>query len=89
MLQTRLEQVELETRREVDQVAAQYERQVDELRFALRSNAEASEREKAQMLEQINELSRRSARARGGGPMGAGFWSMVGAILDMFIPMRL
>ena len=87
-LESRLEQMESEAREEGDRIAAQYQRQVEELRDALRSNAETSEREKAQMLEQIDQLSRRGARAQAVGPMGHGFFSMIGTILDQLIPMR-
>jgi len=87
-LESRLEQMESEAREEGDRIAAQYQRQVDELRNALRSNAEASEREKAQMLEQIDQLSRRGTRAQAVGPVGHGFFSMIGTILDQLLPMR-
>ena len=86
-LEARLEQMEAEAREEADRVAMQYQRQVDELRYSLQTNATASEREKAQMLEQINELSRRSTQSRGGGPMGFGLFSMIGAIMDKIFPL--
>lgn len=86
-LEARLEQMEAEAREEADRVAMQYQRQVDELRHSLQTNATASEREKAQMLEQINELSRRSTQSRGGGPMGFGLFSMIGAIMDKIFPL--
>ena len=85
-LDARLAQAEAETRQEAERVAAQYQRQIDELRNALQTNVAASEMERAQMLQQINELSRRSAQARGGGPIGLGIFSKIGAILDRFIP---
>jgi hypothetical protein len=86
-LEGRLEEMQSEAREESDRIAAQYQRQVDELRNALESNAAASEREKAQMKEQIEELSRRSARAQAHGPMG--FFGMIGAALDRFIPIPI
>ncbi|KAF9781314.1 P-loop containing nucleoside triphosphate hydrolase protein [Thelephora terrestris] len=87
-LESRLGQMELEAREEADRIAAEYQRQVDELRSALQSSAEASEREKAEMLEQIDQLSRRGVRAQAVGPAGHGFFSMIGAILDQLIPLR-
>jgi len=86
-LETRLTQMEAEARQEADRVAAQYQRQVDELRGTLQNNAAASEREKAQMLEQINELSRRSALARSSGPSGLGLFSMIGSVMDKIFPL--
>ncbi|KAF9781266.1 hypothetical protein BJ322DRAFT_265286 [Thelephora terrestris] len=87
-LESRLVQMELEAREEADRIAAECQRQVDELRSALQSSAEASEREKAEMLEQIDQLSRRGARAQAFGPAGHGVFSMIGAILDQPIPLR-
>lgn len=87
-LEERLEQVESDRRREADRITAQYQEQIDELRNALRSNSEASEREKARMLERMNELSRRSALAHAMGAGGPGFFSIIGAILDKFVPVE-
>jgi hypothetical protein len=87
-LQTRLSQIESVARQEGDRVAAQYQRQVDELRDALRTNSEASEREKAEMRERIDDLSSRSARAHPTGPLGPGIFSMIGAILDSLMTAR-
>jgi len=84
-LETRLEQMETESRQESDRIAAQYQRQIDELRYTLETNAAASEREKALMRDQIDELSRRSARARDSG--GGGVFGMLGALVDRFIPL--
>ena len=84
-LETRLEDMEAESRREADRIAAQYQRQIDELRDSLRANTAASEREKEQMLQQINELSRRADRAQTGGPFGFGLFSLIGAALDKII----
>lgn len=86
MLESRLNEMESEGRQEADRIAAQYQRQIDELRTALRSNVEASEREKAQLLQQIDELSMRSARAQTAGPAGFGILSMIGAVLDQLLP---
>jgi tRNA splicing ligase len=49
-------------RLEADPNAAEYKQQIDKLKGDLRANADASEREKAQMLKKIN--SKRSALAR-------------------------
>ena len=87
MLAERLEQMESEARREADRISAQYQLQIDELRTALQSNTEASERERAQMIEKIDELSRRSASVHTMGPMGLGLFSMIGAILDKMVPL--
>ena len=85
-LETRLMTMEEDAREETNRVAAQYQRQIDELRDALQSNAAASEREKAQMREQIDQLSRMRDRSQGGvGPLGFGFFSLVGAALDRVI----
>jgi len=86
-LEARLTQMEAEARQEADRVAAQYQQQVDELRGSLQTNTAASEMERAQMLRQIDELSRRSAQARGGTPMmGLGLFSMIGAVMDRIFP---
>ena len=85
-LEVRLTEMETEARQETDRVAAQYQRQIDEMREALQTNAAASEREKAQMRAQIEDLSRRRDRSQGGGgPLGFGFFSLVGAALDRLI----
>jgi len=87
-LETRLTQVEAEARQEADRIAAQYQRQVDELRESLQTNTAASEMERAQMLQHINELSRRSAQARAGPHMmGSGLFSMIGALMDRIFPL--
>ena len=87
-LDVRLIQMEAEARQEADRVAAQYQRQIDELNYSLQTNAAASEREKAQMFQQINALSQRSAQARAGAPMmGLGLFSMLGAVIDRIFPL--
>jgi hypothetical protein len=77
-LEARLKKTEEEARLEVNQVALQYQRQIDELMDTLEASATASEREKAQMQEKINELSRKRDRTRGVLPK-----LMAGAILGM------
>lgn len=84
-LESRLGEMEAESRREADRIAAQYQGQIDELRDSLRANAAASEREKAQMIQQMNELSRRAERAQTAGPLGFGLFSLIGAALDRVI----
>jgi len=85
-LETRLTTMEEEAREETNRVTMQYQRQIDEMRDALQTNAAASEREKAQMREQIDQLSRMRDRSQGGGgPLGFGFFSLVGAALDRII----
>ena len=84
-LEFRLADMEEEARRESDRVAAQYQRQIEEMRDALQANAAASEQEKARMRAQIEDLSRRRDRAPAGGPLGFGFFSLVGAALDRLI----
>jgi hypothetical protein len=88
-LDTRLAQMEEEAREEADRVAAQYQRQVDELRDSLQTNTSASEMERARMLQQIDELSQRSTQARGGIPMmGMGLFSMLGLVIDRIFPLH-
>ena len=53
----RLEQMESDARRETDRMAAQYQRQIDDLRNGLRFNAEALEREEARMIQEIDDFS--------------------------------
>jgi hypothetical protein len=84
-LESRLTEMGEKTRQEAERVAAQHQRQIDELSNALQANAAASEREKAQMRDQINQLSRMRDHARGGGG-GGGLFSMIGAVLDRIIP---
>ena len=85
-LEARLTQMEAEAKQEADRVAARYQREIDELRNTLQANTAASEMEKAQMFQQINELSR--AQARAGAPMmGIGLFSMIGAVIDRIFPL--
>jgi hypothetical protein len=89
----RLEARLAETRQEAECVAAQHQRQIDELSNAFQVNAAASEREKAQTREQVNEqineqfreLFRRGERAYGG---GGGLFSIIGATLDRMVPVQ-
>jgi hypothetical protein len=83
-LEDRIMQVEFEARQEADRIAAHYQQQIDELRSALQSNAEASEREKAQIVKQINQLSRGGARALAVGPARGGFFSRLAAVMRVF-----
>ena len=85
-LKSRLKQMEAEAKREADRVAAQYQQQIDGLKNALRSNAKASEKEKAQMLEEINELSWRRSLVHKMARTGLGFFSMIEAILGKLLP---
>ena len=88
-LEARLGEVEMEAKREADRISAQYQRQIEELRGSLQDNAATSQREKAQMLQKINELSMMRDRAQtqggGGGLFGHGLFSLIGAALDKVI----
>ena len=89
-LEARLGEVEMEAKREADRISAQYQRQIEELRGSLQDNAATSQREKAQMLQKINELSMMRDRAQtqgggGGGLFGHGLFSLIGAALDKII----
>lgn len=78
-LEARMAQMESNAREEADRIASQYRQQIDELNHTLQTNAAATESERSQMSQQINELSRRSAevpRRRGG------FFSKIGQALD-------
>ena len=86
-LEERLGEMESKARQEANRVAAEYQQQIDELRDALRSNGEASEREKAQMLEKINELSSNTF-AQTMGPGGLRFFAIIGTILDQLVPIE-
>lgn len=86
-LEERLGEMESKARQEADRIAAEYRQQIDELRDALQSNGEASEREKAQMLERINELSSNTF-AQTMGPGGLRFFAMIGTILDQLVPIE-
>jgi hypothetical protein len=77
-MEARMGQMELEARQEAERISNQYQRQIDEMRTALQTNTEATEREKAHMREQIDDLSRRSAQTRKRG----GFFGRIGSMLD-------
>ena len=81
-LDERMQQMEAEARKEADRVAAEHRQQIDSLRNALETNTTASEREKAQMLERINDLSRMTANAS---RRRGGFFSKIGGFLDDFL----
>ena len=76
---TRLEQCLEQARIETNSNAAQYKQQIDELKDALKANAEASEREKAEMLKKIKSKKRALARALV--TAGLGIIPIIGAIL--------
>ena len=63
-LEDQMGQMESEARQEADRISAQYQRQVDEMKDTLHTNTEASEKEKAQMQQQISDLSARVANGR-------------------------
>ena len=60
-LEERMEQMESQVREEADRIAAQCQREIGEMENAFQANTEASEREKAEMRQQISELSARIA----------------------------
>ena len=72
-LEARLARVEFEARQDADRVTARYQQQIDELRRSLEANSAASGREKALMLQRIEELSKRRDHARGN-PVKIGFY---------------
>lgn len=76
-LESRMTKMESESRQESDRIASQYQKQIDELRHALETNVAASESQKAQMIAQINDLTRRAASRR-----RSGFFSRIGGFLD-------
>jgi len=84
-LEARVTQMEAETRQEADRVATQYQRQIDGLKDSIQTDAATSQREKARMLEQINDLSSRRDHVRSA-PLGPGLFSLVGAALDRIFP---
>ena len=71
-----------EDRKAAEHVAVQYQQQIDELRNALQSNSEVSEREKVLILEKVDELSKRWVFTHTVGSEGLGFFSKIGAILQ-------
>ena len=66
MLEARMEQAE--------RIATQYQRQIDDLRSQLQSNPGASDREKADMQDKIDDLTNKINAAR-----RRGFWERVGS----------
>jgi hypothetical protein len=85
-LEARLVQMEEEARQEADRIVAQCQGRINDLRDTLRTNTAASETERTQMLQQINELTRRSAQAHSGLPAGVGILSMIGEALEKVFP---
>ena len=65
-LEARLEELREEAKREAARVAAQQQEQIDKLNEAIRTNAAASEEEKARMNQQIEQLSRQLNEPQGG-----------------------
>ena len=63
-LEARLAQMEFNARQEAGRVAAQYEQQIYEPKSSLEANVADSGRDKALVLEKIEELSRRKDQAR-------------------------
>ena len=78
-LEERMRRMELQAREEADRIAAQYQRQIDELKHDLRTNTEASERDKAYMRQQISDLS---ARIANGGRRRRGLLGRIGDAID-------
>ena len=85
-LEERFRQVELEARREADRVAAQYQQQIGELENTLRYSTKVSKKEKARMIDEINELSWRRSIVHKMARRGFGFFSMIGVILSKLVP---
>ena len=77
-LEARLKKAEEEGGLKAEQVANQCQRQIDELKKLIEASVTASEMEKAQMREEINELSGRRARVR----RRPGFFAKIGGFLD-------
>ena len=84
-LEARLTQTETEARQEADRVAAQYQRPIDSVTDSLRKGAAASERERAQMAQRINELSRRSGARTGTPTASRGPYSIIQAAADRML----
>ena len=80
MLEARMERMELEAKQEAERIANQYKQQIDELKNNLQSNTEASERDKAYMRSQIDDLTSKINAPR------PGFWERVGSAIQSFIP---
>jgi hypothetical protein len=55
-LAERMERMESQAREEADRIAAQLQRHIDEMKNALQTNIEASEREKAGTLQQMRKI---------------------------------
>jgi len=85
-LETRLVEVESMAREEADRVAAQYQQQIDGLRNSLKTDAAASEKDKALSLDKIGDLSKKRDHVRTN-PYKLGVLSMIEAMLDGYIPL--
>jgi DNA repair exonuclease SbcCD ATPase subunit len=78
-LEERMRLMELKAREEAERIAAQYQRQIDELKHALDTNTAASERDKAYMRQQISDLSARLANS---GRRRRGLLGRIGDAID-------
>ena len=78
-LEERMGQMESQARQEADRIEAQYRRQIEEMKNALQTNTEASERDKDFMRQQISELSTKVAS---GSRRRGGFFSKFGEMID-------
>ena len=58
-LEVRVAEEKEKTRRDAERLAAQYQKEIDELYAPMRANTVASDEEKAELLNRINELTRR------------------------------
>ena len=80
MLEARFTEVEEGARRDAERTATQYQRQINELRTTLTFSTTASEREKARMQEEIDELSRKQVHIL------SRFFTRAGVFLDDYNP---
>ena len=85
-LEARLVQMEEVARQEADRVVTQCQGEIDGLRDTLRTNTAASETERAQTLQQIDELTRRSAQTHSDLPAGVGIFSIIREALEKDFP---
>jgi hypothetical protein len=58
-LEVRVAEEKGKTKRDAERLAAQYQEEIDELYAAMRANTVASDEERAELLNRINELARR------------------------------
>jgi hypothetical protein len=78
-LEARMEQMELEAKKETERLKAEYQRQMDDMKNTIETNAAASESDKAQRQAQIDRLSKTIDDLNRGG-----FFSMIGRSIDRF-----